>query len=128
MARSSRQQANAEAVIGAATRIRGRISGEGDLVIEGQVEGDIAVRGNLTIGESGSASSNVVDAQEVVIAGTLDGDVSARGPVRIAAGAKVKGDMKGESVALEEGAQFAGRLDCAFDLPPELGGSSSRRK
>lgn len=127
MARSNRQRANGEAVIGPATRVRGRITGDGDLVVEGQVEGDISVRGSLTIGEGASATSNV-DAQDVVIAGTLEGDVSARGPVRIAAGAHVKGDMKGESVSLEEGAQFAGRLDCDFELPPELGGSSTRKK
>ena len=127
MARTQRNQANGEGLIGAATRVRGRISGEGDLRVDGTVEGDINLRGSLTIGEDGSATSNV-DAQDVTISGALDGDVSARGPVRILAGARVKGDMQGESVSIEEGAQFAGKLDCAFDLPPELGGSSSRRK
>ena len=102
--------------------MRGRISGDGDLVVEGQVEGDIAVRGDLTIGDDAKAHSNV-DANAVTIRGELEGDVSARGVVRIEAGAKVRGDMRGESVALEEGAEFVGRLDADFELPAELGGA-----
>src|SRR5262245_7962062 len=127
MARSQRHSSNGEAVIGAATRVRGRITGDGDLVVAGTIEGDIALRGSLTIGEDGSATSNV-EAQSVTVSGALEGDVSARGPVRILAGARVRGDMQGESVSIEEGAEFAGRLECEFELPPELGGSSSRRK
>jgi hypothetical protein len=30
-------------------------------------------------------------------------------------------------VTLEEGAEFAGRLDCEFDLPPELEDAKARR-
>jgi cytoskeletal protein CcmA (bactofilin family) len=127
MARSQRQQSSGEGLIGAATRVRGRVTGEGDLRLDGSVEGDITLRGDLTIGDDGSANGNV-DAQSVTVSGALDGDVSARGPVRILAGARVKGDMQGESVSIEDGAQFAGRLDCAFELPPELGGTTARRR
>jgi hypothetical protein len=35
--------------------------------------------------------------------------------------------MRGENIAIEEGAEFAGRLDCDFELPPELGGASKKR-
>ena len=40
---------------------------------------------------------------------------------------KLRGPMASRNpqfFALEEGAEFAGRLDAEFDLPPELGGSS----
>ena len=118
--------ASRDAVIGRSTKVRGRITGEGDLVIEGTVEGDVSLRGDLTIGESGSLASNV-DANTVTIAGSLEGDVRARGVVRIEAGARVAGDMHGTSVAIEEGAEYTGRLDAQFDLPPELSGESLGR-
>ena len=114
-------------MIGASTRVRGRITGDGDLTVDGHVEGDITVRGDLIVGEGASVTSNV-DAQSVTVSGTLEGDVTARGAVRIAAGAKVRGTMQGEHVAIEEGAEFAGRLDCEFELPPELMGSTGSRK
>ena len=84
---TSRQQSSSgDARIGAGTRVRGRIDGDGDLVIEGEVEGDVSVTGILTV----------------------------------AAGSRVRGDLRGRTVAIEEGAQYAGRLECEFDLPPEL--------
>lgn len=123
MARTSRSQASGEAVIGPGTRVRGRITGDGDLVIEGTVEGDVSVRGDLVVAQGGRATSTV-EAQSVTLRGELDGDVRATGMVRIEAGARVRGDVQGESVALEEGAEFVGRLDASFELPAELSGAT----
>ena len=113
-----------DARIGSGARIRGRIHGEGDLTVEGHVEGNLAIRGDLTIADGGSVTSEVVEAQSVAISGSLEGDVAASGPVRLASGARVRGNLRGSAVSIEEGARFSGRLDCEFDLPPELGGAS----
>jgi cytoskeletal protein CcmA (bactofilin family) len=113
-----------DARVGSGARIRGKIHGEGDLIVEGHVEGDVAIRGDLTIAEGASVSSEAVEAQAVTISGTLEGDVAATGQVRLAAGARVRGNLRGTAVSIEDGARFSGRLDCEFDLPPELGGSS----
>ena len=40
-------------VIGRGVRIRGRIQGDGDLAIEGHVEGEVAVSGELLIEAAG---------------------------------------------------------------------------
>jgi cytoskeletal protein CcmA (bactofilin family) len=122
MARTAQSQGR-EAIIGRSTRVRGRVSGDGDLLIEGSVEGDISVSGDVTIAEGGRATSTV-EAAGVTLRGELDGDIRASGDVRIEVGARVRGDLHAESVALEEGAEFVGRLDLAFDLPAALGGSS----
>lgn len=123
----SRTSGAQEAVIASTTRIRGKIAGDGDLAIDGEVEGEIAIRGNLSIGEAAVVNSDV-QADSVSIAGTLEGSVSASGLVRVGAGAKVKGDLRGSGVSIEEGAQYAGNLDCEFELPAVLGGSSAKRR
>lgn len=109
------------AVLGASVRIRGRISGEGDLSILGTVEGEVAVRGDLTIADGARVESESLEAHAVSIAGEVKGDVNASGPVRLASTARVHGDLKGSEISIEEGAQFAGRLEADFELPAALG-------
>jgi cytoskeletal protein CcmA (bactofilin family) len=121
MARARTGSDSREAVIGRATRVKGRISGDGDLLVEGSVEGDISVRGDVTIAEGARGSSNV-EAQAVTIRGELEGDVRASGGVHIEAGARVRGDLRGDSIAIDEGAEYVGRLEADFELPAELGG------
>ena len=115
---------NEEARIGSGARVHGRIHGDGDLLVEGQVEGDVALRGNLTIAAGATVSSEAVEAHAVTIAGSLEGDLNASGPVRLSAGARVRGNVRGSAVVIDDGARFTGRLDCEFDLPPELGGAA----
>jgi cytoskeletal protein CcmA (bactofilin family) len=112
-----------ESVLGRGTRVRGRVGGEGDLRVEGQVEGDVRISGQLSI-EEGAAVTGDVEASAVVIGGALSGDVAARGSVTVRAGAKVEGNLDGAEVVLEEGAAFEGRIEAAFDLPEELGGTA----
>ena len=115
-----------QARIGGGARVRGRVHGEGDLVIEGHVEGELAIHGDLTIAEGASVTSQTVEAHAVNISGSFEGDLAATGPVRVGTGARVRGNLRGTAVSIEEGARYSGRLDCEFDLPPELGGTSRR--
>jgi cytoskeletal protein CcmA (bactofilin family) len=119
MARNRSTAAGGEAVIGRGARIRGRVGGDGDLVVEGRVDGDVSVSGSLVVEPEGAIVGEV-SAASVTVAGGLTGDVTCRGAIVIRAGAQVAGNMGGSEVALEEGAAFTGRVDAEFELPPEL--------
>jgi cytoskeletal protein CcmA (bactofilin family) len=116
-----------DARIGSSARVRGRIEGDGDLLVEGHVEGNVTLRGDLTIADGGTVSGESVSAHAVVVAGTLEADVAASGPVRLAESARVTGDITGSAVTIDDGARFTGRLDVEFELPPELGGAGEAR-
>ena len=110
---------SSETVLGKNVRIRGRISGDGDLVVQGTLEGDVTLRGNFTLDEGASAVSSI-SAHTVVIAGALEGGILAESEVTVTASGKFRGDVRAAQVTLEDGATFAGRLDAEFDLPAEL--------
>ena len=126
-ARTTTRSSEGEARIGGGTRIRGRIAGDGDLVIEGEVEGDIALGGALSVAAGAKVTSDV-EAREATIAGTLEGSVTASGPVRVVSGSRVRGNLKGSTVSIEDGAHFSGRLECDFDLPAELSAAPSANR
>ena len=106
-------------ILGRGARVRGRVAGDGDLRVEGQVEGDVAISGELTI-EEGATVTGDVGAGDLIVGGTLRGDVAARGAVAVRATAHVEGNLGGAEVSLDEGASFHGRIDAEFDLPSEL--------
>ena len=106
-------------LLGRTVKVRGRVTGDGDLRVEGTIEGDVRVSGELTIGTSGVVTWQT-NAQAVVVEGNLQGDVQAVGEIAIRAGARVEGNLSGATVALDEGASFDGRIDTDFELPDDL--------
>jgi len=118
--------ASSDAILGVGTRVKGRITGSGNLTVDGTVEGDILLAGNLILGDEATCRSTV-QADDVTVGGRLDGDITARGAVILRAGARVHGNVRGESLAMEDGADFQGQVDCDFELPPILADGRGRR-
>jgi cytoskeletal protein CcmA (bactofilin family) len=126
MARASSSGAqNGAAVVGKGAHVRGRITGDGDLRVEGSISGDVALKGHLVVSDGGEITADV-QATSVVVEGALEGDISATEAVSIGAGARVAGAIRGSRISVEEGASISGRIEADFELPPELGGKAGR--
>jgi cytoskeletal protein CcmA (bactofilin family) len=106
-------------VLGRGVRVRGRLQGEGDLRIEGAIDGDVRVSGVVEIAEGGTVHGEIAG-QRVVVEGTLEGDVTSEGTIVVRGGAKVRGDLRGTEIALDETAGFVGRIEADFELPDGL--------
>src|SRR5438132_1338374 len=99
------------ACIGASLEIKGRITAEEDLQIDGKVEGPISIRGHrLTIGRSGQLSSEV-SARELVVFGKVTGNINATDRVEIKKDGAVIGDIQTARISIEDGAVFKGRIE-----------------
>jgi len=109
-----------ESVLGASSTVRGRVTGEGDLRILGTVEGDVSVRGDVTIAEGGAVRGDSLEAESVTIEGEVSADVSAEGAVIVHGGATVRGKLRAKALRIDEGASVSADLDCDFELPEEL--------
>lgn len=88
-------------------RITGDIKGEGDVSIEGPLDGNVTAR-CVTVGPEGHVTGSV-KAEQVVISGTVEGDVKA-GEVSFTASSKFKGTVTVHGfLEVERGARFEGK-------------------
>lgn len=95
----------APSIVSANLRVTGDLESEGDIQIDGHVEGD--VRSNsVTVGEHAMVSGAII-AQSVHVAGTVKGQINGKA-VELARTAKVTGDIVHESLAIEAGAFIQG--------------------
>ncbi len=113
---ASSEQTN---IIGKGITIRGSLTGAGDLVIEGHVEGQVALKNRLTIETSGVVEAEI-RADELTINGTASGNIEAQTKVSINQSAKVAGDIKAARVVIEEGAVFNGSIEMDVKLPDDI--------
>jgi len=98
-------------MIGAGTIIRGEVSGEEDLIVEGRVEGKVELRQNsVTVGAKGRVSAEV-HARIVMIDGEVDGNLTAEEQIVIRRSGRVRGDLVAPRVTIEDGARFKGSID-----------------
>jgi cytoskeletal protein CcmA (bactofilin family) len=109
-----------EAIVSAGTTIRGRVTGEGDVRVYGTVEGEVALRGALAVGDGGAVRAESVEASDVVVEGELSGDVTAAGELTVYPSGVLRGRVRARTLRIHEGAQVSAEIDCEFDLPEEL--------
>lgn len=99
------------AMLGPSIRVKGEISGDESLIIDGHVEGTIDLSAHdLTIGQSGRVRANVT-ANVINIKGELQGDMAAKEKVVISKTGRVQGNIVAPRVTLEDGAKFKGSID-----------------
>lgn len=97
-------------VIGRAARVRGRITGTVDLEVQGYVEGEIAVGGDVTV-DSGAMIGSSVHGRRLVVRGAVKGDLVADEAILLEDGARVVGDVRAPRVAIAPGALVRGFVD-----------------
>ncbi|MGP9789460.1 bactofilin family protein [Roseinatronobacter sp. NSM] len=97
----------AASVLASDLTITGNLRTTGDIVIEGNVDGDIRAH-LLTVGETATIRGEIV-ADDIVINGRVIGRV--RGlKVRLTSAAQVEGDIIHKTIAIESGAHFEGSV------------------
>jgi cytoskeletal protein CcmA (bactofilin family) len=103
--------AEGSTVIGKSVIIRGDLSGNEDLYIDGDVEGTVTLpESRLTIGPNARVRADL-SAREVIIFGHLTGNIQATGRVDLRQSALVKGDILAGRLSIEESAILTGRVE-----------------
>ena len=97
-------------VIAAKTVIKGEINGDEDVVVEGNVEGQIKISRDLRVGASGVVKATV-EAQSIIVSGEIIGDCSASVRVEIQSTGRLTGNIRAPKIVIAEGAMFRGNSD-----------------
>lgn len=104
-------------VIGPGIQVHGKIAGEEDLRIHGQVEGSIHLSETLFVAAEGVVIADV-RARDVVVSGILIGNVFAEDSITLQPGARMVGDLTAPRVIIASGASLRGRLAMDGGAPP----------
>jgi cytoskeletal protein CcmA (bactofilin family) len=98
--------------IGKSISIKGDLTGNEDLVIEGRVEGGkIELPGNeLTIGANGYVTAEI-HAKSVIVIGKVGSSVSATEKIEIQSSGSVHGDVRAPRLIVQEGATLNGSVE-----------------
>ena len=104
-------------LISKSVAIKGEISCDEDLYVEGEVEGTIDPKGyRLTIGPNGRVKANIT-ARAVVVQGRLEGNIQASDRVDLKQSATVVGNIVTQRISIDEGVTLKGSVNVQQELP-----------
>jgi cytoskeletal protein CcmA (bactofilin family) len=110
--------------LGASLHIKGEITGNEDLQIDGSVEGLVQLEDRkLTIGASARVTADII-AREVAVYGNVKGNLRARDRIEIKKDGSVVGDLTTARIMIEDGAYFKGSIE--IDKAGDAGESNEK--
>jgi cytoskeletal protein CcmA (bactofilin family) len=90
--------------------ITGNVSGDGDLIILGALEGEFDLKGKLQVAEP-ARITGTIKANDISIKGSIQGTITAVEKVHLDPTAKVKGHINSPKISVLEGARFDGEIN-----------------
>ncbi len=104
-------------IIGEGTSMKGDVTVEGSMQVDGEFEGAIDATDTLVVGETGKVEgdANVANA---VIGGRMYGNVFASGKIELKRGSQLLGDIKTRGLVIEDGVVFQGNCQMGDVVEP----------
>jgi cytoskeletal protein CcmA (bactofilin family) len=101
---------NGTTIIGRETRIRGRVTGAQDVEVQGHIEGELVVTGDVSVDNTATIAADV-RGRRITVRGAIKGDVSADEAIALEDGARVVGDLRAPRVAIARGGLVKGYVE-----------------
>jgi cytoskeletal protein CcmA (bactofilin family) len=108
-----------ETLIGSDVSIKGEMSFDGSMRIEGKVEGKIASKGKVSFGQGAQIVAEV-SVGEAKIEGSFKGNLTASNRIELSSTAHVLGDVRSTKLVIAEGATFVGNCHVSPDSLKEV--------
>ncbi len=101
------QPKGAATLINEGCKVSGLITGSGEFLINGEIDGDCDLTGTVTLARNG-LWTGTIKADNVIISGHVEGDIVAADRVEITETANITGTISGAAIAVAEGAVVEG--------------------
>jgi len=88
-------------------KISGLITGSGDFLVNGEIDGDCDINGSVTLAQNG-VWQGTIKADDIIIAGQVEGDINANDKIEITNSARISGTVTAKAIAVAEGAVVEG--------------------
>lgn len=99
-----------QATIGRTLVIKGEVTGNESLYIDGRIEGSLTFKDHrVTVGRNGVVAANIT-AREVVIMGKVTGNIECTDRVDIRSEGSLTGDIQSRRISVEDGALVRGSV------------------
>lgn len=102
-----------ETIIGRSVKVKGNFNGQGNIIVEGILEGTLKTAGSVLIGEKAKIIANI-SSKEACIKGEINGNLKINGFLEIGATANITGDIECSSLLIANGAILNGK--CTMTL------------
>jgi cytoskeletal protein CcmA (bactofilin family) len=90
-------------------KIKGNVSGDGDIIILGELEGEFNLKGALQVAEPASVTGEV-KANNITVKGSVEGTITAVDKIHLDPTAKIKGHISSPKISVMDGALFDGEI------------------
>lgn len=98
-----------ETVIAHGVRMEGDFVSQGDVLIEGDVNGNIQTAGDLRVGSAAKIKADVI-AKNAIIGGEIRGNMLVSGRLEVLETAKIIGDVTAAVLSIMAGASINGKI------------------
>jgi len=98
----------AETIIGPSIKVKGNFHGQGNIIVEGIIEGGVKTSNYLLIRNKAKVTANI-EAKDAKIGGEITGNVKIKGYLEITSTATIRGDIEASLLSVAKGAKIHGR-------------------
>jgi cytoskeletal protein CcmA (bactofilin family) len=93
------------------TVINGDLTAAGHVRLDGQIHGNVTVRGNLEVSPGAKIKGEKLEVENLLLNGSIEANVNAKGKITISKSGRLIGDVRAASLDIESGAVFSGRSE-----------------
>jgi cytoskeletal protein CcmA (bactofilin family) len=99
----------AETIIGPSIKVKGDFHGDGNIVIEGVLEGGVKTSKDLFVGNKAIIKAEI-EAKNAKIGGNITGNLKINNYTEITSQAKIFGNIETQTISIERGAVINGKI------------------